>query len=444
MRKLLATAAIAVLQIVAAHAQQKMVTISGRLIHFNNQAEVEDLSEFEYLDIPSPDRIIVADSTGKFNISFNLSAPNYFRLGRNILYLTPGDKLTATIDKDNAAKSTFAGIGADANNYLVNTPFPKAGSYLVAGSAIKPQPQQTLQLIMDRAAERKKQLSAVQNVSAEFIRLETARIKADVLNSINSVLSYAVTSKNVTSVNEYVDAFNKLADSTKKEYQKNFIDASLMKLMVYRDIADGLVENAATSADVQKINDWYKATGIVELINHGNDKTKLAAYNKTIDSIKTTVYRNALKRHLKNLLQFGKGDVAVNFTAVDINGKKVALTNLKGKVIYVDIWATWCGPCLAEMPHLEEIKGKYSNNPNVVFVSLSIDDDGQADEWKKNVAARKAGGLQWQINREKLNAYNITTIPRTLLIDKNFKMVSMNAPLPSSKELAATIDGLIN
>jgi hypothetical protein len=87
------------------------------------------------------------------------------------------------------------------------------------------------------------------------------------------------------------------------------------------------------------------------------------------------------------------------------------------------------------MPRLEEIKAKLKDNPNVVFLSLSIDDDKQVTNWKANVANRKAGGYQWQINRNKLNAYNLTTIPRTLFIDKNFRVVSMSAPLPSSKDL---------
>jgi len=443
MRKLLAAIAIVLLQITCLYAQQKTVSIAGQLIHFNNQVVVEDMSEFQYLDIPMPDHVIVADSTGKFSISFKLSSPNYFRLGRNILYLTPGDNLVATIDKNNAVKSTFAGAGADANTYLCNTPFPKAASYLEAGTNIRSSPLQTLQILMDAAAKRQQQLSEVKNVSAEFRRLETARIKADVLNSIKGVSSYATNNKNVTTPDEYIKTFNGLSDSIRTVYEKNFIDASLMKLVVYRDIADELVEHAA-GADVQKIKDWYKASDIVDQLNHENDKAQVAAYSKTIDSVKTAGYHIALKKHLQNLLQFGKGDMAADFTAVDVNDKRVALSNLKGKVIYVDIWATWCGPCLAEMPHLEEIKNKYSNNPNVVFVSLSIDDDAQADAWKNNVAARKAGGLQWQINREKLNTYNITTIPRTLLIDKNFKMVSMSAPLPSSKDLPAAIDGLVN
>src|ERR1700679_3950687 len=93
--------------VTTAFAQQKSVTLSGQLIHFSNQVLVEDMSEYQYLNVPSSERLIIPDSAGKFNITFKIAAPNYFRVGRNILYLTPGDKLTTVIDKDNQAKSTF-------------------------------------------------------------------------------------------------------------------------------------------------------------------------------------------------------------------------------------------------------------------------------------------------------------------------------------------------
>ena len=96
---------------------------------------------------------------------------------------------------------------------------------------------------------------------------------------------------------------------------------------------------------------------------------------------------------------------------------------------------------MEEMPFFEKLKEKYKDNSNIAFVSLSIDDN--ISLWKSNVLKRKAGGLQWLINRNKLNAYNIVVIPRILLIDKNFKMVDMNAPVPSSKKLLAIIEALL-
>ncbi len=429
-----------------AQAQLKPVTLSGKLINFSNQVDVEDMSEFQYLNVASSDRLIIPDSAGKFSITFKIPAPNYFRVGRNILYLTPGDKMEVVIDKNAPTKGAFKGIGATANTYLNNTPFPKGGSFLEAGAKIKPTPQETLDGIMATATERLKQLNELTGVSPEFKRLEKARVKADVLCSFNAMGIYAKMNKKLTAPEDYIKLFYSEANVTKNEYEKGFTDASLMKLVVYRDVAEDMVKNATATAgaDVNQIKDWYKTSDLVDRMSHEGDKTKLIAYRQSVDSIQTKSYREAAKKHLESLLQFGKGDIAVDFTAVDLNGKKVALSSLKGKIIYVDMWATWCGPCLAEMPKLEEVKAKYKDNPNVVFLSLSIDDDNQLDKWKQNVASRKADGYQWQINRTKLDKYNVTTIPRTLLIDKDFKVASMSAPLPSAKDLSATINKLLN
>ena len=62
---------------------------------------------------------------------------------------------------------------------------------------------------------------------------------------------------------------------------------------------------------------------------------------------------------------------------------------------------------------------------------------------ENDVMNRKAGGYQWLINRNKLDAYNIVGIPRILLIDKNFKMVDMNAPAPSSNKITGIIEELL-
>jgi len=74
-------------------------------------------------------------------------------------------------------------------------------------------------------------------------------------------------------------------------------------------------------------------------------------------------------------------------------------------------------------------------------VSLSIDENTSL--WKKNVAERKADGLQWLISRNKLLDYNVVNIPRTIIIDRSFKVANLNAPVPSSKETEKIIDELL-
>ncbi|UKJ07005.1 TlpA family protein disulfide reductase [Solitalea lacus] len=434
-----------VLTTISASAQQKAgwITLKGQLEGFSNQVEVEDMSEFQYLLPPSSDRMIVPDANGNFSLKFKATAPNYYRLGRNALYLSPGDDLTVLIDKGDPRKASFEGKGAAANNYMKNTPFPKGGSFIEAGRQVKDSPAATIAAVEEKALQRTQQLASLTSVSAEFRRLENARIKADLINSLYVGESYSIGKLKLKNeeAKKFSEAYNKAILPKVKEYAKGFTDASLMKLVVYRDIAEEIVKEGGKPYDVQVIKDWYLASEMVGKMQKLGNKQQLASFKTKLSEITTPAYKNAADKMLRQLMAFGKGDTAVDFTAIDLAGNKVNLSSLKGKVIYVDLWATWCGPCMQEMPHFENLKAQYKDNPAVVFVSLSIDDS--EDLWKKSVENRNADGCQWLINRSKLQAYNIVGIPRTLLIDKDFKIVDMDAPMPSEKEVTKAIDELL-
>jgi len=428
---------------VGAFAQSaKIVNLCGTLVNFSNQVIVDDLSDLQYLLPPDDKRVIIPDSAGHFNIRFALSAPGYFRIGRNTLYLSPGDQLELVIDKNDPRKAVFTGTGSAANLYLRHTPFPKGGSYIESGRNSHRSADATIKKIMNLAQERERELATLSSISTRFKQLEAARIKADIINSLHAAeISVYLPRLPADSLQQYKADYKFLKAPLLSQYSGNFINADFMQLVVYRDIADGLLANAAVNSETQPLRDWYSAYQLVQRMNQVNSKTDLAKFTKAIDSIKTTRYKNALTQSLSNLLKFGKGDKAVNFIANTMDGKTVDLSSLKGNIIYIDLWATWCGPCLVEMPHFEQLKERYKDSTGISFLSLSIDDNVAA--WKKNVASRNAGGLQWLINRNQLMAYNIVGIPRSIIIDKAFSIVDMNAPLPSATATLRLLDGLL-
>src|ERR1700712_3854727 len=129
---------------VTGQSKKGTVTLKGTLKNFNNQVEIEDMSAFQYLLPGSTKRMIIPDSAGNFSISFSVDGPGYYRLGRNQLYLSPGDDLELFVDKANPRLATFKGKGTEANNYLRDTPFPKGGSFINAGSLVKSSPEETM------------------------------------------------------------------------------------------------------------------------------------------------------------------------------------------------------------------------------------------------------------------------------------------------------------
>ena len=91
---------------------------------------------------------------------------------------------------------------------------------------------------------------------------------------------------------------------------------------------------------------------------------------------------------------------------------------------------------------LEELKKRYASKEGLAIVSLSIDEKSNA--WKRNLETRKPGGIQWRINRADLPEYQIQGIPRCLVIDKDFRVVDLDAPHPSSPAIIKVLDGLLS
>ena len=70
-----------------------------------------------------------------------------------------------------------------------------------------------------------------------------------------------------------------------------------------------------------------------------------------------------------------------------------SLDDLKGQYVYIDVWATWCGPCIQQIPHLNALEHKYKNR-NIKFVSISIDNDTAFEQWKSMIKEKNMGGIQ--------------------------------------------------
>lgn len=189
------------------------------------------------------------------------------------------------------------------------------------------------------------------------------------------------------------------------------------------------------------ISEYIELEKLSEKSNTTTNKDSLQNIKKEVLKFSNSLYKKMLLKKINTFLLFGNGSTAKSFEALRLNGKAIHLSEFRNKIIYIDIWATWCEPCLKQMPAFELLKEKYKSNPDIVFISLSIDDNLEA--WKTNVTKRNAKGEQWFINRYKLKDYDVFSIPRAILIDKNFKVVEMKAELPDSKDVETQINSLL-
>jgi peroxiredoxin len=117
---------------------------------------------------------------------------------------------------------------------------------------------------------------------------------------------------------------------------------------------------------------------------------------------------------------------AQNFCLEDLKGGKWHLKNLKGKVIFLNFWATWCGPCKEEMPSIETLYQQFKEK-NFVFLTISVDYEGKKLVKEFIEKRRYTFPVLLDPKCEILDLYQVKGIPTTIIIDKNGKMVGKAA-----------------
>ena len=136
------------------------------------------------------------------------------------------------------------------------------------------------------------------------------------------------------------------------------------------------------------------------------------------------------------------GDSMPAFTLHSTVNGSVNSEDLKGKVVLINIFATWCGPCQREIPHLQKLEEKY-HGKDIYFVSISCDNNKKA--WENRVRAGLKGIQLHFVNGDTfMNDYMIKGIPRFILLDKEGKIISVDMSRPSDPKTIAKLDELLN
>lgn len=217
-------------------------------------------------------------------------------------------------------------------------------------------------------------------------------------------------------------------------------------------------ENFFSKFDFAK-PDWNSVIGYIRSLKSENIKSHLSQFliegmsagnsfetNQTLfDAIKELSKNDELitlaEKDFLNFEKLKPGAASPSFNFENFAGGKTSLESLKGKLVYVDVWATWCVPCLNEFPALQALEKEY-HGKDIVFVSISVDKD--KEKWIDYQKTKKLGGIQLHADFDAeitfSEAYAIKTIPRFILIDKNGNIINADAPRPSEPEIKELIN----
>lgn len=171
--------------------------------------------------------------------------------------------------------------------------------------------------------------------------------------------------------------------------------------------------------------------GAYMIFDVANSNQQMAAadlqglYNKLNDSGKKTHFGQLVAQRVNRLTAMDLGTIAPDFTLNDQNGKKVKLSTMRGQYVLVDFWASWCGPCVREIPNLKTAYKEYHSKG---FEILSVSIDRKKEQWLQALEKYEmpwAQVIDHEEEAEKITQtlYYVPSIPRTILLDKTGKVI---------------------
>lgn len=396
------------------------------------------------------DIVLRTDAQGFFDTTLVIARPTYYNISRNTLYLSPGDDLTVRITQSNS-EATFSGRGANANAYMKDRLFPKAGSYINGGSNLRHDFAGTRQLIDSLAAVRRHQLDTLTGVSAAFKALESARIDADIINSYVMFPQYAGLIYNGRAKTENVkpqEFYPMLTPLVRPLFRRITAD-SLLDVAAVRRVVDYVVnpempaiKEWAEGLDITpRMKELYRAADMVYRLRQNADSTTLQQAQLLADNLHERDFAAELKAKISQDGKLSPGQPAIDFTFTGKDGTSHSLSDYRGRVIYLDFWATWCGPCIKEAPAFEAL-AKELEGQDAVFLSVSTDQT--RDVWLRYLQNHNKQGLQVHSTDDRLHTgWAIYYIPRFVIIDKDFRIADAYAPRPSQPEARALLQSLL-
>ncbi len=456
MKKLLLFISLIFLVVSCKQEQSKKVVLLGEL---KNSTGTDSVFLKAQGDLVTLDLAAKLGEKGDFKFNLEIEAPGYYYLqcGKNYfeLFLSPGDSLNLNADISNMDNSlVYSGNGADNNNFMVEM---KKASPTDSPETIFGYDEANFSKFNDSLLDARNKMlidSANKNekITKGFVEVQK---NVNLYKWANNCVLYKPYHAYYSKVENF-----KTSDKFDEYLKKvNLNDAGLLGIAPYSQF---LAAYFQVKAQDEALKDTIKYNSSVAYLNltlelYAKEITdpkilELVTFNSLFDEVRFSGTKNAkdkiekfiaetknqtyvskIKSEIEKWKNCEPGKQMKDYKFQDVNGKEVAFSSFKGKLVYIDVWATWCGPCKGEIPSLKKLEEKYKKD-KIVFVSVSVDE--QKQDWLDMVKNDKLQGVQvWAISwkNELCQDFNINGIPRFILIDAQGLILDPNAERPSGK-----------
>jgi len=405
---------------------------------------------------------IAVNESGEFSDTLTIKSGYYSfaHAERSSFYASPGDEIVLAVNTAEFDETvTYSGYGSEKSNYM-------AAKYLtdekMSGDFAKVYAMEEtafLEKVNEIKDAKVKLLSDTQKIDSNFRSLETKNLDFEHLLNLQRYQVYHeyyakkdgfVPSKSFLKVLEDVDYDNAEYYANLSNYQslvKGHYSTKLKGSNNPSEVFDEISKNASA-----QLKDDLAASLKFDVAP--NNLHNEAYYNGLMALSSDDEFKVYLTDKYSKVKLLAKGMPSPVFNDYENHsGGTTSLSDLKGKYVYIDIWATWCGPCLREVPDLKRVESEY-HNKNIEFVSVSVDRGSDYEKWTKMVNDKELGGEQLFADRtfkggaiakiptKFIRDYAIEGIPRFILIDPEGNIVSGDAPRPSNPKLVAMFEEL--
>lgn len=182
---------------------------------------------------------------------------------------------------------------------------------------------------------------------------------------------------------------------------------------------------------------------ILHAMDYGTRDEVKQMYELSTVEISDTEMKQTIETKYILMSSLLPGNPAPLFSLKTKEGKLVNLADFKGKIVYLDFWASWCGPCMMEMPSAKKLQDTFATQ-DVVFLYISVDEDEKA--WQKTMAAKNMKGVHViakGFDHEVPKKYGVNGIPTYYLIGRDGKIIHNNPPRPSDPKVFGEIENAL-